>query len=69
MNTKICRQEMSRVFNQLCLNEEMLPIYIYIYIYIYMKVNNWNESDGMEKIEKHYLFDHQLPITPILLGT
>ena len=39
---KICRQKMSIMFNEICINEEMLPkyIYIYIYIYIYMKIND-----------------------------
>ena len=41
INKKICRQKMSIMFNEICINEEMLPIYlsiyIYIYIYIYMK--------------------------------
>ena len=31
---KICRQKMSIMFNEICINEEMLPIYIYIYIYV-----------------------------------
>ena len=31
---KICRRKMSIMFNEICINEEMLPIYIYIYIYI-----------------------------------
>ena len=32
---KICRHKMSIMFNESCINEEMLPIYnIYIYIYI-----------------------------------
>ena len=31
---KICRHKMSIMFNEICINEEMLPIYIYIYIYI-----------------------------------
>ena len=30
---KICRQNMSIRFNQIYINEEMMPIYIYIYIY------------------------------------
>ena len=34
---KICRHKMSIMFNEICINEEMLPIYIYIYIYIYKK--------------------------------
>ena len=29
---KICRHKMSIMFNEICINEEMLPIYIYIYI-------------------------------------
>ena len=37
---RICRHNMSIIFNEICINEEMLPkythIYIYIYIYIYM---------------------------------
>ena len=35
INKKICRQKMPFMFNEICINEEMLPIYIYIYIYIY----------------------------------
>ena len=31
---KICRYKISIMFNEICINEEMLPIYIYIYIYI-----------------------------------
>ena len=30
---KICRHKMSIMFNEICINEEMLHIYIYIYIY------------------------------------
>ena len=33
---KICRHKMSIMFNEICIHEEMLPIYIYIYIYIYI---------------------------------
>ena len=29
---------MSIMFNEICINEEMLPKYTYIYIYIYMCV-------------------------------
>ena len=32
---KICRHKMSIMFNEICINEEMLPKYTYIYIYIY----------------------------------
>ena len=32
---KICRHKMSIMFNEICINEEMLPKYIYIYIYTY----------------------------------
>ena len=36
INEKICRQKMSILFSQICLNVEMLPEYPpYIYIYIY----------------------------------
>ena len=31
---RICRREVSIVFNEICINEEMLPKYTYIYIYI-----------------------------------
>ena len=31
---RICRHEMSIMFNEICINEEMLPKYTYIYIYI-----------------------------------
>ena len=34
INKKIYRQKMSLMFNEICINEEMLSIYIYIYIYI-----------------------------------
>ena len=33
---KICRQKMSIMFNEIWINEEMVPKYIYIYIYIYI---------------------------------
>ena len=32
---RICRHKMSIMFNEICINEEMLPKYIYIYIYNY----------------------------------
>ena len=31
---KICRHKMSIMFNEICINEEMLPIYIHTHIYI-----------------------------------
>ncbi len=34
INKKICRQKMSIMFNEIGINEEMLPIYIYIYTQI-----------------------------------
>ena len=38
INKKISRQKMSIMFNEICSNEEMLPIYIYIYsMDIYMR--------------------------------
>ena len=30
---KICRHKMSIMFNEICINEEMLPIYIYVVIF------------------------------------
>ena len=47
---KICRHKMSIMFNEICINEEMLPkytyihTYIYIYIYIYTKTYIYNNS-------------------------
>ena len=32
INEKMCKQKMSIMFNEIYLNDEMLPIYIYIYI-------------------------------------
>ena len=32
---KICRHKMSITFNEICINEEMLPKYTYLYMYIY----------------------------------
>ena len=40
INKKICRQKMSIILNEICINEEMLPIY--------MKVN-------MDKIRQLYI--------------
>ena len=37
---KICRHKMSIMFNEICINEEMLPKYTYIYIYIYIYICN-----------------------------
>ena len=31
---KICRHKVSIMFNEICINEEMLPKYTYIYIYV-----------------------------------
>ena len=35
---KICRHKMSIMFNEICINEEMLPKYIHTHIYIYVCV-------------------------------
>ena len=35
---RICRHKMSIMFNEICINEEMLPKYTYIYIYIYIYI-------------------------------
>ena len=40
MQKKICRHKMSIMFNEICINEEMLPKYTYIYIYIYIYIYN-----------------------------
>ena len=34
-----CRHKMSIMFNEICINEEMLPKYTYFKIYIYIKVS------------------------------
>ena len=39
INKKICQQKMSIMFNEIFINEKMLPIYIYIYIYINEKAH------------------------------
>ena len=36
---KICRHKMSIMFNEICINEEILPKYTYIYIYIYIYIH------------------------------
>ena len=33
---KICRHKMSIMFNEICINEEMLPKYTHTHIYIYI---------------------------------
>ena len=33
---KICRHKMSIMFDEICINEKILPKYTYIYIYIYI---------------------------------
>ena len=35
---KICRQKMSIMFNEICINKEMLPKFIYIYIYTHTHI-------------------------------
>ena len=32
---KICTHKMSIMFNEICINEEMLPKYIYVYMCVY----------------------------------
>ena len=41
---KICRQKISIMFNEICINEEMLPKYIYMHIYIYIYIYIYEES-------------------------
>ena len=35
---KICRHKISIMFNEICINEEMLPKYTYIYIYMHINI-------------------------------
>ena len=35
---KICRQNMSIMFNEICINKEMLPKYTYIYICVCVRL-------------------------------
>ena len=44
INEKISGQKMSIMFNQICINEEILPKYIYIYIYIYTHTHTHTET-------------------------
>ena len=48
---KICRHKMSIMFNEICINEEMLPKYIYIYIYIYI-YDHLNCRDTLPQLMK-----------------
>ena len=43
---KICRHKISTMFNEICINEEMLPIYIYIYIYAEAWIGVWIPATG-----------------------
>ena len=38
INTKICRQKMYILFNQICLNEEIFPKYTHIYVCMHVCV-------------------------------
>ena len=42
---KICRHKISIIFNEICINEEMLPKYTYIYIYIYREREREREKE------------------------
>ena len=39
IHKRICRHKISIMFNEICINEEMLPKYTYIYIYIYANID------------------------------
>ena len=43
---------MSIMFNQICINEEMLPNYIYIYIYIYIYMYIYIYTKNKWKVDK-----------------
>ena len=51
---KICRHKISIMFNEICINEEMLPKYTYIYIYIYILSNAKTAGAGNDSILKEY---------------
>ena len=58
--TKICRQNMSILFNEICINDQMLPKYtylyidmcvcVYIYIYIYLTIPPYKQ----DKAQGHF---------------
>ena len=54
---KICRHKMSIMFNEICINEEMLPKYIYIYIYMCVCVCVCI-CDAIQKYLFHAFFFH-----------
>ena len=58
---RICRHKMSIMFNEICINEEMLPIYIYIYIYIniYIYILSGLSNHLNFKWLSIYVFIHQ----------
>ena len=42
---KICRHKMSIMFNEICINEEMLPKYTYIHTYIYIYIYIYTDTN------------------------
>ena len=54
---KICRHKMSIMFNEICINEEMLPKYTYIYIYIFSIVT---QKRMQIKIKTIYIYIYKL---------
>ena len=52
---KICRHKMSIMFNEICINEEMLPKYTYTYIYIYMCVCVYLVYKDFSRVETNEL--------------
>ena len=47
---KICRHKISIMFNEICIDEEMLPKYTYIYMYIYMYISWSTVVEGDPKV-------------------
>ena len=47
---------MSIMFNEICINEEMLPIYIYIYIYIIMNNNQNGSIYSLNKLVDNFMY-------------
>ena len=47
---KICRDKMSIMFNEICINEEMLPKYTYLYSCICFTAMQHYHSEGMQSV-------------------
>ena len=61
---KICRHKMSIMFNEICINEEMLPKYTYIHIYIYNHNLLWLLMLGKDPMKDYKKSKVNVKITP-----